>query len=198
MSYNREHCLLSQNKEDTFILWLVETLSPVLLGSKPAELLSFSNSCIDSPEKIDKIIKHIGQCRRITYKIFKFKNNSTKVLFYNSIAMDNNLRDYKNRRFLEGMGYPSHYSLEGYIELLIAKMKDGEMPHEIGVFLGYPLKDILGFIGHPSLKLTKVNGWRVYGDPKLSDEKHKEFAAAKDKMKGLLQIIRPESILLSF
>lgn len=148
--------------------------------------------------KIEKIKKHIGQCRKITYKIFEFKNNSLKVLFYNPTTLYRVLKDVKNNRFLESRGYSKHYVLEDYLELLINKMEKGDIPPEIGLFLGYPLKDILGFIGHPSLKLTKINGWRVYGDPRLSDEKHKEFTSAKLKIKQLLQYNRPENILVSF
>ncbi|SHK60846.1 Protein of unknown function [Tepidibacter formicigenes DSM 15518] len=60
-------------------------------------------------------------------------------------------------------------------------MKNGSIPDEIGVFLGYPLKDVMGFIGHPSLKLTKIKGWRVYGDSRLSDKRYMEFFNARKK-----------------
>ncbi len=34
-----------------------------------------------------------------------------------------------------------------FLEVLVSKLgKGGECPDEIGVFLGYPLKDVLGFI----------------------------------------------------
>ena len=177
--------------------WLVETLGPVIFGTKPSELLSFSKLNFESQSKIEKIEKHMGKCSRIKYKVFEFKKNSIKVLFYNPSTMDKNLRDFKNKKCLQNMGYPEPYALEVYIELLILKMQGGEIPHEIGIFLGYPLKDIIGFIGHPSLKLTKVNGWRVYGDPRLSDKIHKEFSEARKQIKELLQFNKPESILLS-
>jgi hypothetical protein len=74
-------------------------------------------------------------------------------------------------------------------------VKKGKIPDEIGIFLGYPLKDVMGFIGHASLKLTKVNGWRVYGDPRISDEKHNDFRKAKEYVNGLLLHNSPSNIL---
>jgi hypothetical protein len=87
--------------------------------------------------------------------------------------------------------------MEGYLNLLLDKMQTGEIPDEIGIFLGYPLKDVIGFIGHTSLKLTKINGWRVYGDPRLSDEKHNSFVKAKEHMKKMLEYDTPIHIVQS-
>jgi len=71
------------------------------------------------------------------------------------------------------------------------------IPHEIGIFLGYPLKDVIGFMGHPSLKLTKINGWNVYGDSRLSDEKYIKFNNAKQQIKKMLEKVSPEMIVQS-
>lgn len=119
------------------------------------------------------------------------------MLFYNPKALDDCLKDKRNRRFLEELGYPKEYNLNDYLLCLIAKIETGSIPDEIGIFLGYPLKDIIGFMGHPSLKLTKVNGWRVYGDPKLSDMKFREFLEAKNEVRSLLKHYTPEKVLFS-
>jgi len=190
-------CVLSYKRKNDFIGWLVEVLGPVLMGSKPAELLSFPKYDKHLLKKIDSIEKYMGRCRRITYRLFENQNGNIKILFYNRKALDENLREYRNMKFLKGLGYPEQYNLDKYLEIIINKMINGVIPHEIGVFLGYPLKDIIGFIGHPSLKLTKINGWRVYGDPRLSDKRLNEFLEAKDKVKRLLQSNKPEKILLS-
>lgn len=182
---------------DNFIEWLVEKLGPVFFGSKPAELLSFSNSKDETVFKIDKIEEHFGNHQmKVKYKVFKYKN-SVKVLFYNPRSLDQCLRDFRNKKFLQRLGYPQNYSLKQYIELLVSKIEGGDIPPEIGIFLGYPLKDIMGFMGHPSLKLTKVNGWRVYGDPRLSDKKYREFSTDRKQIKKLLEYTRPENLLVS-
>ena len=37
-------------------------------------------------------------------------------------------------------------------------------PHEIGLFLGYPLQDVLGFIENRGQGSKLVGTWKVYGD----------------------------------
>lgn len=196
--HKTENCLLRHKDEDRFLTWLLETLGPVIIGSKPAELISLSYQDAALAEKLKKIDGCIGKCRKICYEVFTYKNSSIKVLFYNPISLSEQLSDHRNRRFLAGFGYAEHYSLKECLIHLIGKIEDGCIPSEIGVFLGYPLKDIMGFIGHPSLKLTKVNGWRVYGDPKVSDIRFMEFSQAKNKMKTLLSQFSVEKVLYSF
>lgn len=192
-----ESCVLSYKRNDDFIGWLVEILGPVLMGSKPAELLSFPKHEKQLVRKIENIERHIGKCTRIAYKMFINKNGSIKILFYSRKTLDESLSDFRNLKFLKSLGYPNQYDLDAYLDIIVDKMIQGSIPHEIGIFLGYPLKDIIGFIGHPSLKLTKINGWRVYGDPKLSDKRLNEFLEAKDKIKKLLEFNRPEKLLVS-
>ena len=40
-----------------------------------------------------------------------------------------------------------------------------EFPHEIGVFLGYPLTDVVGFIENRGRNFTCCGCWKAYGDP---------------------------------
>ena len=40
-----------------------------------------------------------------------------------------------------------------------------EFPHEIGVFLGYPLRDVVGFIQNKGNNYTCSGLWKSYGDP---------------------------------
>ena len=42
--------------------------------------------------------------------------------------------------------------------------QSGQFPHEIGLFLGYPPCDVLGFL-HDAGRHSKLSGyWQVYGD----------------------------------
>lgn len=192
--FRNNYLLSAYNDIDYFIFWLVIKLGPVLLGSKPAELLNFLNSNDKTPEKVHIIIKNINYSHRIKYRITN-SNDSTKILFYNPVIMEKNIQEPKNKKFLESLGYDKNFRLEEHIDFLMGKIQKGEVPAEIGIFLGYPLKDIIGYIGHPSLKLTKIKGWRVYGDPRLSDAKYREFSKARKEVKALLEFMAPEKIL---
>ncbi len=197
MTHQNEACIFSKKENDTFLAWLVEVLAPVIMGSKPAEIISLPVNDKELSDKLVKIETSIGKCPRLAFRIFKYKDTSIKVFFYNPAAANHHLSDCRNITFLRKLGYPAAYNLSEYIDFLVKKIEAGVIPDEIGVFLGYPLKDIIGFMGHPSLKLTKVNGWRVYGDPTLSDKRLGEFLKAKTEIRMLLKNLTPESVLLS-
>jgi hypothetical protein len=188
-----QECFCKSDKTE-FMGWFVQLIAPVLTGAKPAEILSFPND-----EKQNARLLSIKSCIKLNSKLslneFSFCSKCTKLLIYNSKALDETLKDKRNIRFLAEQGYPSEYSMDAYINELVLKMQKGMIPDEIGVFLGYPLKDVMGFIGHSSLKLTKVNGWRVYGDPRISDKKYNAFMEAKESIKEMLVYNSPNNIL---
>ncbi len=194
---NVNNCFCLNENNDDFLKWYVELLGPVLLGVKPAEILSFP---LDNPRNIEVFNRVTGlfqQSTQIQYKNIESHRRCCKVFFFNDKALLQTLAEGYNHRFLIGMGYPKELTLDGYIEFLLIKMKDGKVPDEIGIFLGYPLKDVIGFIGHPALKLTKVDGWRFYGDTRLSDLKRQRILQARESIKGLLLEKSPEAIIFS-
>lgn len=190
------NCYCHLKDKSKFNKWIVEQLGPVLLGAKPAEILSFptNNSlsgCRNLVENLFKGHKQIG------FKVIHPPKGCMKILFYNNKILDETLQDSRNLRFLKRLGYNENYSLDFYLKALITKLNKGEMPPEIGVFLGYPLKDVIGFIGHPSLKLTEVNRWRVYGNPRTSNKIRQKIMAAKTKIKRHLEENEPNIIVAS-
>ena len=42
------------------------------------------------------------------------------------------------------------------------RLAEDDFPHEIGVFLGYPLGDVVGFIENRGLNCKCVGCWKVY------------------------------------
>ena len=53
-------------------------------------------------------------------------------------------------------------------------------PHEIGVFLGYPLNDVKGFIENAGKKYLMIGYWKVYSDPAGARMVFKKYDRAKD------------------
>jgi hypothetical protein len=63
------------------------------------------------------------------------------------------------------------------VEYCIEKLKEGLMrsacfPHEIGLFLGYPLEDVVGFIENSGQNCICTGCWKVYHN---EDEARKLF-----------------------
>lgn len=86
---------------------------------------------------------------------------------------------------------------EYYINQLESKLIYNNLPPEFGIFFGYPLKDVIGFIGHPSLKHIKTTAWKVYGNPKLSDEVLAKFKESELRMLEMCQTLPFKKVVLS-
>ncbi len=166
--------------------WLVETLGPVILGAKPAEIISYPKFDCMRCEKIQAIDMGFEKAIKIKYLKIPQDNGQMKIIFYDPVHLSEVLMDKRNRSFLISIGYPTNGTMDMYLKILSEKIKGGVCPDEIGVFLGYPLKDVIGYMGHPSLKLTKVQYWRVYGDERISDEKYKQIQLKKDEMRCMM------------
>ena len=70
---------------------------------------------------------------------------------------------------------------------LVRRAGECDLPHEVGIFIGYPLKDVAGFIAR--LPSTPVhNGvWRVYGDAHESLARMKAYAQIEAEARETLQ-----------
>ena len=78
--------------------------------------------------------------------------------------LDKTLSDSKVRDFLNIYGYDKAISSGKVIKNLSIRVKKDNFPHEIGVFLGYPLEDVKLFIINKG-KNYKISGiWKVYTD----------------------------------
>ena len=67
-------------------------------------------------------------------------------------------------QFLREQGYAC-LTLPGALTTLARHIHCGqEFPHEIGVFLDYPLADVMGFIEHKGSGFSCLGCWKAYGN----------------------------------
>ena len=161
---------------------LLKGLGATILGVKPAELKNFS-----SQQRNYRAWKNYKQLLLFAqFKAVKIKESDqrTKILFYHRSALDNWLANQQRLKILQELGYPKEYSLPSYLDFLVAKLRryetdDAQFPHELGIFLGYPLKDVLGFMDYVNLEFTEQSEWKIYGNRAVSLAREKEFSAAR-------------------
>ncbi|GAA0101028.1 DUF3793 family protein [Paraclostridium bifermentans] len=173
--------------DSSYIKWILELLGPVILGSKPSEILNISLNDNNKEYKIKEIESFFKNCSRLKYEIVYKDNGEIKILFINKDALSETLKNKKCVNFLKFIGYPNYYTLDNYINCLLDKLKENEFPHEIGIFLGYPLKDVVGFMGYGNYELQKTKYWRVYGNTEISDEIYNKFLEDRKKMRNMLE-----------
>ena len=82
---------------------------------------------------------------KICFRILQHRLNKVLVLVYKKSVMDKTLQIKRNRDFLLQLGYCCE-SVESMIGCLKERLnQNNDFPHEIGVFLGYDLSDIIEF-----------------------------------------------------
>ena len=174
---------------------MAEKLAPVLMGVKTAELLCFRMTAEEQLRHLRTVTMLLDKSDKVGYRAFITASGRYKVLFYHLESLQAMVADGRNQRFLLQQGYQANSSLEKLLDQLVFRMESGNLPHEIGLFLGYPLKDVMGFMGHPSLKLTKVTGWRVYGDPEPSDRRYRLIQEARRQMRLQMEALDPCGVI---
>lgn len=185
LNCNRNCC---ENKSNSiYIKRILEMIGAVILGSKPSEIINVPGSNEEKKVKLVQIESFFSHCSRVTYRIITTPDGGKRVLFINEKSMDKVLSNKRCINFLKFVGYSSKYRLNDYMDELVYRLQSEEFPHEIGVFLGYPLKDVLGFMGYGKNELVEIRNWRIYGDQKTSYEVYNNFMRDKAIMKEMVQ-----------
>lgn len=133
--------------------------APVLLG------LKMSNILITHPDNRDEVTELF---RETKFSVSMLVENQERVIFlvYQEEWLEEYVRREENAGFLAEMGY-----IEGDLEEQIQYMAGNyagflagtmEFPHEMGIFLGYPLEDVRGFMIHEGKNYLYSGYWKVY------------------------------------
>ncbi|QUH28864.1 DUF3793 family protein [Vallitalea guaymasensis] len=190
---NNKECILNHVCND-YEKRLLKTISPVIKGIKPAEIISLPKSEENVRGKLKLLTTMYNNCSKIKGEIINYSSKSIKIFIYNEYALQKILHKKNIRNFLATCGYSPSYSLEDCLEKLFSRISMGKIPDEIGIFLGYPLKDVMGFMGVVNLPLTKVNYWRIYGDANISDRLYDNIQKVKHHTEKLLVHKTPQQV----
>lgn len=150
---------------------IVRYAAPTLAGCKVANLINLPISiCTD--ENLD----YCRQClasKGIAIEVLLEKENRRLVYVYRCSALQDILDQKDVQTFLSLYGY-KEFSNSSSLDYLTEHFSAMDLfPHEIGVFLGYPLADVKGFLFHRG-KNAKLSGyWKVYDN---EEEAKKTFA----------------------
>ena len=89
--------------------------------------------------------------------------------------------------FLRRCGY-GEFSLPAVLRVLRARLRGSEdFPHEIGVFLGYPLADVVAFIRNAGRNCLFCGCWKVYSDARGATLAFARFRKCKEVYARLFQ-----------
>jgi len=166
---------------------LAERLSPVLFGCKPAMLLGLH--CWDKLQSCPIYFKYqqeIHDLFDIEAVVFSQTETMTQIYFYRQDLLQEALNDSEAECILNEAGYKSN-CVEYAVKELKKRFSTRQCPHELGLFVGYPPKDVSGYIAGDQPVENIKGPWRVYGNPEPSLKLMKRHSVAKRAMKLLIQ-----------
>lgn len=145
---------------------VIKNAAPTLAGIKVANLFNyrFSNSieCVNFVKDMnDRLNK-----KDIYVEILKQQADFYLIYIYRKSQLSEELKRPEIKAFLLEYGYV-YQGEEYYVCLQILKQRlkqNGCFPHEIGVFLGYPLRDVKAFIEKKGKGAIACGEWKVYYD----------------------------------
>lgn len=175
--------------QDSFERWLFIQVSGVILGGKSGELLILKKDFFDIP--FDSCLAHIGSfCKswKLSYSILVMNGSSMKFIVYKEEAVNIRLKRASKRILHCHLNYPFGLSAKTFLHEISERWQtNGRIPHEIGIALGYPLKDVWGFMGLNNFRCNGSCGWQIFGDPEPSMRTRARYENARRRAELLLQ-----------
>lgn len=171
--------------ERAFEKLLVEQCAPALAGVKPANLFRFAGGDGPSIRRLAETWDRRLSAKGIRVTVLKEcpKTGACMIYVYREVWLARLLREADNRAFLERMGYRTEDGL-GMLDLLSQRFcLEQAYPHEVGVFLGYPLEDVIGFIENQGWNYTCCGLWKSYGDPADAQARFARYRACTEAYK---------------
>lgn len=165
---------------------LILQCAPVIIGVKS------SNAIIVSEEKKEWIQEAIQESSISCLNLYQSKKDYF-IFLYRKKQLQHYLERAEIIDFLKNFGY-KNFELEKLFSDFIKKFaqyKKGQtqFPHELGIFLEYPMEDVKGFLQYYGKNSLFTGYWRVYQNPARAIQIFNEYnkaklTVAKDFVKG--------------
>lgn len=157
--------------------------APLITGLKVSNLLII-------PKGNEEVVKRILNRTGISYyRLIQTRTKTTFLLFRRN-ELEEFLADENVRNVLMKAGYKSlqigkilrTFSLryEAYMQ------GDKCFPHEMGLLLGYPVEDVVGFVENNGKNFLYSGYWKVYENQKAKVKLFDKFKVAEETLIHLL------------
>lgn len=154
---DEKQCLAS------FIAWQA---AEVIAGAKPANLINIPDRKLACGRNMAQLWeKHRALALndgKVSGVVLKNKGERHLALIYNPHELESTLNRTPVKKALTQLGY-DYDNVRDAIAYLKKRMQGICFPHEVGFFLGYPIKDVYCFMGLCELPTVGKSPWRMYG-----------------------------------
>lgn len=175
--------------------YLLFTLSPVIGGLKPSSTITLS---YDKKEYSiwSNYKKEFLEILKLKEIVLRKGTKAEIILIYNEENLLNCINKKDNKEFLNKLGYDLTLTLEENLDILVYRYEKYHCPHELGVFLGIPIEDVIDFMECSDKKCLMCGYWKVFNNYNNAKDIFNKYDISKNIMiksieenKALLNIV---------
>jgi hypothetical protein len=141
---------------------LIMHCSPTLAGLKSANMVNYTFTDETALQEQLAHCRSMLESKGVSLRLLKTTDAKALIYVYRKDKIQQDLRRDNVLSFLSEYGYKTD-QVDYCIERLTSRISSQiDFPHEIGLFLSYPLDDVKGFIKHKGQNCRCVGCWKVY------------------------------------
>ncbi len=182
----RSLVLRFSNDRACLAAFLALETAEILEQKKPANLVNLVNRDQACGRNLYRLWKEHGlailEGSGLAVRVMADRGSSLLLMFYRPSDLEVLLQTKAARVFLTRCGYPNLEDLDASLDHLASRVSSDSFPHEVGIFLGYPFKDVAGFLGWAPLPYTCQGPWKIYGNPTRSLELAQVHRDCRERM----------------
>ncbi len=141
---------------------LIEHCAPTLASLKTANLfvLPYENTdeLFEQVNTWNELLSEKG----VLVELLRLHTGKALIYVYRRDRLEEDLRGCGVAEFLIKCGYSGTTADEALATLTEKLRGSSDFPHEIGIFLGYPLGDVIGFVRNGGKHCKCTGYWKVY------------------------------------
>ncbi len=177
---------------------LAHHCAPALLGLKPANLVSFSKQDFPELEALLEEYRRTWIRFGICLEIVCSCDRRNLVLVYQLGLLRHQLMQKQVRELLIKAGYPDGGMQQQLAHLKIRLAVQKDFPHEIGLFLGYPVADVLAFQTRHGEGCKLCGYWKVYENVEAAKQCFARFDVCRAALTNALRTGNTLTQMLTF
>lgn len=187
--------------KDCLASFLAYETAELMDGVKPANLVNISDRPQPCGRNLFRLWKAHGegllQTAGLSLKILRETSGNVLLFIYRPDLLEALVARPPVQALLRQAGYQQTTETERLLAELRPRMDAGAFPHEIGLFLGYPPKDVAAFMGLVQLPFACQGPWKIFGRPEKSLRVAESHRASRSRMVQRLATASSASACLS-
>lgn len=166
---------MSERDRKRFEQMLAFHCAPTLLSVKCANLFAVKQTELSISD-----IEEYFSGRHASVRFLCRCSERALLYVYQKELLEMWLADERVLDFLEEYGYDRDLTTEQRLDILEQRISCTEFPHEIGIFLGYPVDDVIGFIENGGANYLFCGFWKVYSEPQKAKTEFEKYVYCRN------------------